>query len=133
MKLFARFGAVLGLAAIVAGVLSAPAQAAAPVLIKSCTVAKPKPFSHMAGGTRISFVNMGKRTASEITFAVGYRNAASHYLRRVDDVGSFAPGATITHLLPLYNDVTYSGATTASCMPVRVKWAGGTLWVAPSH
>lgn len=133
MQSFARFGATLGLAAFVASGLSAPAQAAAPVLIKSCTVAKPKPFSHMAGGTRISFVNLGKRTASEITFAVGYRNAASHYMRRVDDVGSFAPGAVITHVLPLYNDVTYAGATTSSCMPVRVKWAGGTLWVAPSH
>lgn len=133
MKVLARFGAVVGLSAFAASGLCAPAQAAAPILIKSCTVAKPRPLSHMAGGTRISFVNLGNRTASEITFAVGYRNAASHYLRRVDDVGSFAPHATITHVLPLYNDVTYSGATTSSCMPVRVKWAGGTLWVAPSH
>lgn len=133
MKALGRFAAVVGLSSIAVTGLSVPAQAAAPVLIKSCTVAKPKPFSHMAGGTRISFVNLGKRTASEITFAVGYRNAASHYLRRVDDVGSFAPGAVITHVLPLYNDVTYAGATTASCMPIRVKWAGGTLWVAPSH
>jgi hypothetical protein len=133
MLLLGRLAAIAGLSAIAMTGVIVPAQAAAPIMIKSCTVAKPKPFSHMAGGTRISFVNMGTRTASEITFAVGYRNAASHYMRRVDDVGSFAPHATITHVLPLYNDVTYAGATTSLCAPVRVKWAGGTMWMAPSH
>jgi hypothetical protein len=122
---------VVGIAATIAATL--PAQAAAPILIKSCTVVKPKPLSHMAGGTHIVYVNLGKKTASEITFAVGYRNASQHYLRRVQDVGSFAPGATIDHTLSLYNDVTYAGAQTTSCLPVQVKWAGGTLWIAPSH
>ena len=83
---------VVGVAAIVAA--SLPAQAAAPILVKSCTIVKPKPLSHMAGGTRIVYVNLGKKTAAEVTFVVGYRNASSHYLRRVQDVGSFAPGAT---------------------------------------
>jgi hypothetical protein len=55
-----------------------------------------------------------------------------HYLRRVTDVGSFAPGVTITHRLSLYNDVTYAGSQTTTCVPVEVKWAGGTLWIAPS-
>ncbi len=122
---------VAGIAATIAATL--PAQAAAPILIKSCTVVKPKPLSHMAGGTHIVYVNLGKKTASEITFVVGYRNASQHYLRRVQDVGSFAPGATIDHTLSLYNDVTYAGAQTSSCVPVQVKWAGGTIWIAPSH
>jgi hypothetical protein len=122
---------VVGIAATIAATL--PAQAAAPILIKSCTVVKPKPLSHMAGGTRIVYVNLGKKTAAEITFVVGYRNASQHYLRRVQDVGSFAPGATIDHVLSLYNDVTYAGAQTSSCVPVQVKWAGGTVWIAPSH
>jgi hypothetical protein len=122
---------VVGVAATVAA--SLPAQAAAPILIKSCTIVKPKPLSHMAGGTHIVYVNLGKKTASEITFVVGYRNASSHYMRRVQDVGSFAPGATIDHVLSLYNDVTYAGAQTSSCVPVQVKWAGGTVWIAPSH
>ncbi|HEY6325231.1 MAG TPA: hypothetical protein VIW73_01770 [Candidatus Cybelea sp.] len=122
---------VVGIAATIAATL--PAQAAAPILIKSCTVVKPKPLSHMAGGTHIVYVNLGKKTASEITFAVGYRNASQHYLRRVQDVGSFAPGATIDHTLSLYNDVTYAGAQTTSCLPIQVKWAGGTIWIAPSH
>lgn len=122
---------VVGLAATAAA--SLPAQAAAPILIKSCAVVKPKPLSHMAGGTRIVYVNLGKKTASEVTFVVGYRNASQHYLRRVQDLGSFAPGATIDHVLSLYNDVTYSGSQTSSCVPVQVKWAGGTVWIAPSH
>lgn len=133
MKSFGRLIAVT-LAAVAAATASiGPARAAAPILVKSCTIAKPKPLSHMAGGTEITYVNLGHRTASSITFLVGYRNASSHYIRRVTDVGSFAPGATITHKLSLYNDVTYAGAQTSTCAPIEVKWAGGTLWVAPSH
>lgn len=133
MKLFGRVIAValVGIAAVTASI--GTARAAAPILIKSCTIAKPKPMSHMASGTDITYVNLGKKTAASVTFVVGYRNAAEHYLRRVQDVGSFAPGATITHRLSLYNDVTYAGAQTSSCVPVQVKWAGGTVWIAPSH
>ena len=123
--------ALVGVAAVTA--TAGTARAAAPILIKSCTVVKPKPFSHMAGGTRIEWVNLGGKTAASVTFLVGYRNAQQHYLRRTDDVGSFAPGATIDHVLSLYNDVTYAGAQTEQCVPTRVKWAGGTVWVAPSH
>lgn len=132
MKSFGRLLAVtlVALAAVTASI--GPAQAAAPVLIKSCTVIKPKPLSHQAGGTNIVYVIMGNKTAASITFLVGYRNAQSHFLRRITDVGSFAPGVTINHNLSLYNDVTYSGAQTSSCVPVEVKWAGGTLWIAPS-
>ncbi len=132
MKFFGRLivATLVGVAAITASI--GPAQAAAPILIKSCTVAKPKPLSHMAGGTDIEYVNLGKHTAASITFLVGYRNASQHYLRRVSDVGSFAPGATITHRLSLYNDVTYAGAQTTQCVPIEVKWAGGTVWIAPS-
>ncbi|HZY97060.1 MAG TPA: hypothetical protein VFE35_08150 [Candidatus Cybelea sp.] len=132
MRSFTRAVAAvtLGVAALAAA--AGPAQAATPILIKSCTVAKPKPLSHMAGGTHIVYVNLGKYTASSITFAVGYRNAEHNYLRRVSDVGSFAPGATIDHTLPLYNDVTYAGAQTSSCLPIQVKYAGGTVWMAPS-
>ena len=133
MKSFGRIVAVTlaGVAAATASI--GTAQAAAPILIKSCTVAKPKPMSHMAGGTTIVYVNLGKKTAASVTFLVGYRNAGQHYLRRVEDVGSFAPGATIDHTLPLYNDVTYAGSQTSSCVPVQVKWAGGQVWIAPSH
>jgi hypothetical protein len=132
MKSFGRLIAVALVGVAAASASFGAAQAAAPILIKSCTVAKPKPMSHMAGGVDITYVNLGKKTASSITFAVGYRNASGHYLRRVIDAGSFAPGATIVHRLSLYNDVTYSGAQTTMCVPVEVKWAGGTVWIAPS-
>jgi hypothetical protein len=132
MRLLGRFTVVslVGIAVALGSI--GPAQAAAPILIKSCTVAKPKPLSHMAGGTDITYVNLGHKTASSITFAVGYRNASQHYLRRVTDVGEFAPGATISHRLSLYNDVTYAGSQTTMCVPTEVKWAGGTVWMAPS-
>lgn len=133
MTTFSRLLAATLVTVAAATASIAPAQAAAPILIKSCTVAKPRPLSHMAGGTTIVYKNLGTRTASSITFLVGYRNAQSHYLRRVTDEGSFAPGATIDHTLPLYNDVTYAGAQTSQCLPVQVKWAGGTVWIAPSH
>src|SRR5579862_5846461 len=58
--------ALIGVAAITAS--AGTARAAAPILIKSCTVEKPKPFSHMAGGTRIEWVNLGGKTASTVTF-----------------------------------------------------------------
>jgi len=132
MKSFGRL-VVVALVAVAAVTVSiGPARAAAPVLIKSCTVVKPKPMSHMANGTNIVYVILGHKTAASIEFLVGYRNAQSNYLRRVTDVGSFAPGVTINHTLSLYNDVTYSGAQTSSCVPIQVKWAGGTVWIAPS-
>jgi hypothetical protein len=132
MKFFGRLivATIMGLAAATASI--APARAAAPVLVKSCTIAKPAPMSHMAGGTIISYVILGHKTASMVTFAVGYRNASGHYLRRVQDVGKFSPGVEITHKLSVYSDVTYAGSETTSCVPVQVKWAGGTVWIAPS-
>jgi hypothetical protein len=134
MNLLGRVLAISLLAAATATASIGPARAAStPILIKSCTVSKPKPLSHMASGTDITYVNLGHRTASSVTFAVGYRNASEHYLRRVTDVGSFAPGATISHHLTLYNDVTYAGAATTLCAAVQVKYEGGTVWMAPSH
>ena len=133
MKSLIRTLAV-GLVGVAAMTASAGiARADTPILIKSCTVVKPKPLSHQAGGTHIVYVNLGKKTAASVTFLVGYRNAQQHYLRRTDDVGTFAPGATIDHTLSLYNDVTYAGAQTTQCAPVQVKYAGGTVWIAPSH
>ncbi len=130
MKILAR--SVCATAAI-AVLTTVSAQAAAPILIKSCTVVKPRPLSHLAGGTQITYVNLGRHTASSVTFVVGYRNAEHNYLRRTQDVGSFAPNVTISHRLTLYNDVTYAGAATTVCRPIQVKWAGGTVWIAPSH
>jgi hypothetical protein len=133
MKLSGRLlaAALVGLGAAMATI--GPAQAATPILIKSCVVVKPAPLSHKPRGTQITYVILGSKTVSSVTFAVGYRNASQHYLRRVTDVGTFSPGATIDHTLSLYNDVTYAGAQTSMCVPTEVKYAGGTVWVAPSQ
>lgn len=120
------------LTAAIAGVAVAPAVAAAPVLVKQCFVTQPKPLSKTAGGTQIDYIIYGKKPASQITFAVGYRNSAQNFLRTVTDYGNFSPGVQINHHFSLYNDVTYAGQHVTKCMPVKVKWADTTLWVAPS-
>jgi hypothetical protein len=133
MKILGRLTIVAAAFAIAATASIDSASAATPVLVKQCIIKKPRPMSHNAGGTEISYVIYGKKNAASITFAVGYRNAAQNFLRTVTDVGSFAPGTTIDHSFALYNDVTYAGSHTTSCIPVRVKWADSTLWIAPTH
>lgn len=134
MKLLVRLVVVTCLAAAVAAVLPAPAPAAVtPVVVKQCFVTAPKALSKKASGTQIDYVIYGHKSAKSITFAVGYRNAASRYLRRVTDVGVFSPGIEIRHHFDLYNDVTYAGQTVSSCIPLSVQWADSTVWMAPAH
>lgn len=123
--------ALVGIAAIASTGIAQAAAAATPIYIKSCVVLKPRPLSTKAGGTHITYVIGGNKTASSVTFAVGYRNSASHFLRRVTDVGSFSPGTTISHDFALFNDVTYAGEHTTMCVPTQVKFSGGTVWMAP--
>ena len=132
MNLLGRLSIGAALAVAIVGSSIAPASAAAPVLIKQCFVSPPKPLSKNASGTQIDYIIYGKKNASSITFLVGYQNAAQKFLRRVTDYGTFAPGVEIQHHLDLYNDVTYAGKAVSSCVPVQVKWADSTLWVAPS-
>lgn len=101
-----------------------------PITISQCFVIQPKALSKTAGGTQIDFVNNGPKTATNIIFAVGYRNAQEHFLRKVTDSGSFAPGQPVQHHYALYNDVTYSGAKTSSCSAVAVTFSDGTRWTA---
>lgn len=133
MKLLGRLSLAVVLGASFAVASHAPAQAAAPVLVKQCFVSEPRPLSKNASGTQIDYIIYGKKNAAQITFAVGYRNAAQHFLRTVTDYGSFAPGVEIQHHFDLYNDVTYAGKQVTSCVPTRVKWADSTMWIAPSH
>jgi hypothetical protein len=83
--------------------------------VSQCFVIQPKILSKNAAGTQIVYTNVGTKTYSTITFAVGYRNSASNFLRRVVDHGTFGPGAKINHRFALYNDVTYGGKATTSC------------------
>lgn len=132
MSFLGRLSSCAVLTAIVAGASLAPASAAAPVLVKQCFVTSPKPLSKTASGTQIDYIIYGKKAASQITFAVSYRNAAQHFLRTVTDYGTFSPGVEIKHHFDLYNDVTYAGNHVDSCIPTKVKWKDSTLWIAPS-
>lgn len=132
MKFLGRALLSIGLVALIGGIAMAPASAATPVLVKQCFITKPKPMSKNASGTQIDYVIYGKKKAKEITFAVAYRNSANHYLRTVTDEGLFSPGVEIQHHFSLYSDVTYGGTKVQSCVPVKVKWADATLWIAPS-
>lgn len=106
------------------------AQGKNPITITQCFVTQPKPLSKTAGGTQIDYVNNGPKTATNIIFVVGYRNAQEHFLRKVTDIGNFAPGNPVQHHFSLYKDVTYAGSKTASCSAVSVTWSDGTRWTA---
>jgi hypothetical protein len=100
-----------------------------PILIKSCSVAPPGSAGSMAAGTHIIYVNDDVRTATAVTFAVGYHNGDGSYLRRVTDIGTFPPQVAIDHTYSLYNDVTFAGTQVTSCVPVEIKWVDGTVWM----
>lgn len=99
-----------------------------PITIQQCFITVPKHMSHKASGVQITYVNNGRVAASKVVFAVGYRNSDGNFLRRVDDIGTFAPGATVDHHFDLYNDVTYGGKTVTSCNAVSVTFANGHVW-----
>jgi len=125
------FAALLSLAAFAAilSIGNAPARAATnPITVSQCFVIQPKLMSKLAGGTQIVYVNNGSKTASKVTFAVGYRNAENKFYRKVTDVGSFQPHVQVDHRFDLYNDVTYAGKQTSSCAAIKVVWSDGSTW-----
>ncbi len=114
---------------IAAGALSMAASAAPnPIAVHQCFVTVPKHMSSRASGTQIVYVNQGHQPATKVVFAVGYRNSSQNYLRRVADVGNFAPGATVDHHFDLYNDVTFGGKTTTTCSAISVTFANAHVW-----
>ena len=134
MKLLVRLLCGAAVLSAAAAFVSTPAKAAvAPVVVKQCFITAPKALSKNASGTQIDYIIYGHKAAKSITFAVGYRNVQSTYLRKVTDVGMFSPGVEIRHHFSLYSDVTYAGQTTRSCIPMEVKWADASLWLAPAH
>jgi len=130
LKYFAGF-ALVAVIASMAGMIQIAAAYPNPIKIQHCFITQPKALSKNASGTQIAYVNGGTKTATHVTFSVAYRNASSSFLRKVTDVGEFAPGAKIDHHFGLYKDVTYAGKT-AQCSALAVTWADGTTWHAPS-
>jgi hypothetical protein len=99
-----------------------------PIKVDQCFVTPPKIMSKTASGTQIDYRNVSSKVASNVTFAVGYRNAESNFLRRVMDSGDFEPGTPILHHFALYNDVTYAGKHVQACAAIKVKFKDGTVW-----
>jgi hypothetical protein len=123
------FAIALAAAAVVS---SAPAPVLAtstnPINVTQCFVTQPKLLSKTAGGTQIDYTNTSHKTATMVTFAVGYRNAQSNFLRKVTDTGTFTPGTPVAHHFDLYNDVTYAGKQVHGCSAIAVKFADGSKW-----
>jgi hypothetical protein len=122
----------LAIALAAAAVMSsaqAPVLAASnPITVQQCFISQPKLLSKTAGGTQIDYTNTSNKTATMVTFAVGYRNAQSNFLRKITDTGTFAPNTPVAHHFDLYNDVTYAGKQVHGCSAVAVKFADGSKW-----
>jgi hypothetical protein len=117
------------LAIAFAAALSLAASAAPdPISIQQCFVTVPKPASHKASGTQITYMNQSHKPISKVTFKVTYRNAEGTYVRHIDDVGDFAPGAVVDHHFSIYDDVTFGGKNVESCKAVAVTFGDGTTW-----
>ncbi len=123
------FAIALAAAAVIS---SAPAPVLAtstnPINVTQCFITQPKVLSKTAGGTQIDYTNTSHKTATMVTFAVGYRNAQSNFLRKVTDTGTFTPNTPVAHHFDLYNDVTYAGKQVHGCSAVAVKFADGSKW-----
>lgn len=72
------------------------------------------------GFLSLAFKNTSNVAASEVVFEL---DANGRYNRQIDDVGTFAPGAIITHG---YFD--NSGASDQQVKVVKVQFADGTIW-----
>jgi hypothetical protein len=118
--------------AAAAVISSAPAPVLAtstnPINVSQCFITQPKLLSKNASGTQIDYTNTTKKTATMVTFAVGYRNAQSNFLRKVTDTGTFTPNTPVAHHFDLYNDVTYAGKQIHGCSAIAVKFADGSKW-----
>jgi hypothetical protein len=73
---------------------------------------------------QIAFANANSVPATEVVFAVESDGAV---IDRLDDVGTFATGATIVHNFP-YNDL----ATNPSVEVAKVVFADGSTWYNPA-
>ena len=90
------------------------------VKIVHCSVTKPRPFSHRATGTQISYVNTGPIVLHDVTFRVEYRTAAERVTRTFEDVGTFAPNEPVKHHFDAFSDVEYAGAA-ARCVVTGIR------------
>lgn len=132
--------------AVLLATLAAPsvqaAAAANPIHVTGCQPNPPQPTLRwidvwgrpyyqpgVGGSLSISYVNNGSQPASAIEFGLVARGAL---VAEVRDVGTFSPGAPISHAFGLSPQVFPLGTALPRCIALRVKWADGTHWTNPA-
>jgi hypothetical protein len=73
----------------------------------------------------VNFTNIAEKPISSVTFAIGNGGGSTN---RVVDAGTFSPGVTITHALPL----SYLDSGTATCSVNSVAFSDGSTWMQPA-
>jgi hypothetical protein len=140
MKLLRTIECGLALVTVLGGtVAKVLAQGAPPVAITDCEVlqyipvhAHPfwRPFgpypvgSVYTDGVQIKYVNHGPLTATRVAFRVDYRGD----VQRIIDVGTFSPGAPITHTFGQLTGDAWLGPKPNACRVVAVRFTDGTVW-----
>lgn len=126
------------LTAALAGVIlvsSAPLLASAaapqmgPIQIDNVAVRAPENTSSAGealvypGSVKIAFTNNNASPATDVVFALV---SHGYITNRIDDVGSFAPGVTISH------EFLNSDASIADVAVASARFADGTVWNNPA-
>jgi hypothetical protein len=87
------------------------------------------PWTHYHGSNNliVTFKNVAARTVKDVIFVVFDENGIVR--GRIEDKGTFSPGASIKHV---YNNCYDSFAPlTATLVPVAATFADGSTWMGP--
>ena len=85
-------------------------------------------FPYTVGFLAVAYMNDARKPASEIDFGLVSRGSL---IALAKDVGTFSPGARISHEFSLDPEVFPIGTQFPYCAVLRVKYADGTEWRNP--
>lgn len=129
MHILSTIAGVAGALTLAAG---SPAMAAAPpVSVVSCDITSlqgdgilfvPETPPISTSSLRITFVNNGPLTATDVHFAVRYDNST----QIVDESGTFSSGTAIVRDFTPSTDLYYNGS--AACSVQSVTFSDGSTW-----
>ena len=89
---------------------------------------KPAPAQPLVAGVAVTFVNRASQAATQVTFSVSYANRTE----LMTDRGNFSPAVQIKTMFANFAGVNYWRDEPDACTIVRVKFADGSVWSAPS-
>lgn len=101
--------------------VAASKPARPPISIESCRFVKSASFSR---GVRIAYKNDAKVAAKLVIFEVWMRG---HHTALIDE-GSFAPGATVDHMLTSEPMTLWMGEYPTQCAVTHVHFTDGSTW-----